>query len=277
MIDRRINAFRPDLADSALAGIVTAPRYADGVYHRCTWPGVTIHADPDGQSTAVSSLLLGETFIAFDVVGGWAWGQCLHDRYVGWIEAAALVPHGDLPATHWVIAPLAPVFAAPDIKAHVMLVLPMMARLVADGIHGRFVAAASGFVHDRHLAPLTVHRSDPAAVALSLVGAPYVWGGRSALGLDCSGLTQTALRACGVFCPRDSDQQAATFAAIDPSDRRRGDLVTFPGHVGILADADTLIHANAHWMSTVAEPLADVAARLAPTAFHRPPQVVASC
>jgi cell wall-associated NlpC family hydrolase len=275
-LDRRINAVRDDLADAALVGIVTAPRFADGVYRRCAVAGAMLRAGPADDAVAVGELLYGETFIVFDTTAGWAWGQCLHDRYVGWTRAAALAPHGAVPATHWISAPAAPVFAAADIRARVIETLPMLARVVAGEASRGFVAAAGGFIHHRHVRPLTASLADPAGVALTFVGTPYVWGGRTRTGIDCSGLTQAAVRACGVFCPRDSDQQAAAFAVIDPAERRRGDLVTFPGHVGILADADTLVHANAHWMTTLAEPLADAAARLAPTAFHRLPAVAAT-
>ena len=275
-IDRRINAFRDDLAAAALVGIVTAPRYSDGVYRRCSASSAMLHGAPGDDAVAVSELLFGETFIVFDSIGGWAWGQCLHDHYVGWLRGAVLAPHGAVPATHWIVAPTAPVFAAADLKARVVATLPMHARIVAGESASGFVAAAGGFVHHRHVRPLTAHRADPVAVALDFAGTPYVWGGRRRDGIDCSGLTQAAIRACGVFCPRDADQQAAAFAVIDPADRRRGDLVSFPGHVGLLADADTLVHANAHWMTTLAEPLADAAARLAPTAFHRLPTVAAT-
>lgn len=277
-LDRRINAVRDDLADAALARVVMAPRYAVGVFRSCAATSVILHAAPDDDAVAVSQVLFGETFIVFEVVAGtgWAWGQCLHDGYVGWVGLAALAAPGSGLIAHWVAVPAAPVFAAPDIKARVIRTLALGSHLVAADASDQFAGAAGGFIHRRHIAAVTASRGDAAAVALEFVGTPYVWGGRTRDGIDCSGLTQAALRACGIFCPRDSDQQAAAFAAIDPADRRRGDLVAFPGHVGILADRDTLIHANAYWMMTLAEPLADVAARLVPTSFHRPPDVAAT-
>ncbi len=267
-VDRRIHAVRDDLADAALAGCVVAPRYAEGISRQAVAPWTMIRAAPDDGMVAVSQLLFGEAFTVFDVVGGWAWGQCGHDCYVGWIRLAAL---GDpTVATHRIAAASAAVFAAADIKSRVIRTLPLNARIAATDAEEHFVAAAGGFIHRRHVLPLAAPLGDPSSVALGFVGAPYVWGGRTREGVDCSGLTQAVLAACGIVAPRDSDQQAAAFAAIDPAARCRGDLVSFPGHVGILADADTLIHANAHWMATVVEPLADAAARLAPTGFHRP-------
>lgn len=268
-LDPRVNAARPDLADIALAGIVAAPRFAEGVVMRNMVATTMLRARPDDDAVAVSALLFGEVFTVFDLGHGWAWGQCRHDGYVGWLRISALGPMAGV-ATHRVAGPTAAIFAAPDIKARVVGTLPLNARIAAGAMVGDLVAAAGGFIHKRHLVGIDDFKGDSVATALGFVGTPYVWGGRTREGIDCSGLTQAVLLAVGHACPRDSDQQAHAFSVIDPADRRRGDLVVFPGHVGILADADTLVHANAWWMATVVEPLADVAARLAPTGFHRP-------
>ncbi|MBV8973062.1 MAG: C40 family peptidase [Sphingomonadaceae bacterium] len=274
-LDRRVHAIRDDLADVFLAGSVIAPRYVEGVARQGILPTATMHARPDAASTVISQLLLGEAFTLFDTAGDWGWGQCGHDGYVGWTRLAAL---GEpLAASHRVAAATAAVFAAPDIKAPLIATVPLNALLAASDAGERFVAAAGGFVHRRHVAGLTDAAADPVAVALGFVGSPYVWGGRTRQGIDCSGLTQAALLACGIACPRDSDQQAAAFPAIGAAARRAGDLVVFPGHVGILVDPDTILHANAHWMATVVEPLADAARRLAPAGFHRPAARARSC
>lgn len=269
-LDPRIHAVRPDLADIALAGIVTAPRFADGVAMRGTVASTMLRAAPDDAAVAISALLFGEEFIVFDVAHGWVWGQCRHDAYVGWVRASTLAT-ASTAVTHRVSVATATIFTAPDIKARVVGTLSLNARVAAsDTSVDAFVAAAGGYLHHRHIASIDTVLVDPAAVALGFVGTPYVWGGRTRDGIDCSGLTQAVLIACGTRCPRDSDQQRDAFAPVDPAARRRGDLVVFPGHIGILADPLTLIHANAHWMTTVVEPLADVAARIAPSGFNRP-------
>lgn len=259
--DARVHAIRPDLADVALAGLYFAPHYAAPVPRGVAAPSVPLRAAPDAEAQAVSELLHGETFNMLDSRSGWAWGYCGHDHYVGYVPMDAL---GEPVAATHVTTAAAPLFAAADIKSPIRALLPASARL-AGTVEGAFLPTEAGFVHLRHVRALADAPSDWVAVAERHLGAPYVWGGRGGLGYDCSGLTQTALAACGIAAPRDTDQQAAAVGALldDHAELRRGDIVFFPGHVGLMADAGRLLHANAYWMAVTIEPLDDVVARLA--------------
>jgi cell wall-associated NlpC family hydrolase len=244
-----------------LADRVFAPHYARPLDHGCIVPRVEIRAAPGRDAGAVSELLLGETFAAVDCSGDWAWGYSRQDDYVGYVPISAIGAVAE--STHIVAVPAALLFAAPDIKSEVSARLPMGARLVGVGETGNFVETAGGFVHRRHADPLDRFADDPVDVAARLIGVPYRWGGRSGDGIDCSGLVQLAHALCGRCLPRDSDQQRAAFGVEVPLDGglRRGDLIFLPGHVAIVADVETVIHANAHWMATVREPLAAMLAR----------------
>ena len=256
-LDPRRWIVRADLVEVALAGQVAAGRYVAPVAMQAVVARTPMRKAGDATSVAVSELLAGEGFDVFETVAGWAFGRSFADHYVGWVRADALVAYVAAPVM--VTARVAPVFAAADIKAPVLAELPFGA-LVAGVAGERFFACAAGFIHARHLA---APPSTPLEVARLFTGAPYLWGGRTPLGVDCSGLVQAALAACGVAAPRDSDQQLAELGvAVAFEDRTAGDLVFFPGHVGILATRDRLFHANAHWMATVEEPLADVIDRL---------------
>ncbi len=196
-----------------------------------------------------------------DASGAWAWGFSAHDGYVGYVPVDVLGV--TCAATHIVSAAAALSFAGPDIKAPVRERLPMGARLAVVDDDGSFLTLEDGgFVHRRHLEPLDARAPDFVAVAERLTGVPYRWGGRSGDGIDCSGLVQLALAFAGIAAPRDSDQQAALGEPVaDAAPLARGDLVFLPGHVGIMTSATELLHANAHWMAVVAEPLADMLAR----------------
>ncbi len=257
-LDPRSHVTTAGIVDVALADSIAAARYVAPLEMRCGVAQTPVRAAGDADAVAVSELLWGEGFDLFDVAGDWGFGRCHHDRYTGWVAMAALSEAAEAPAQR-VSARVAPLFARPDIKAPVLASLPFGAQ-VNGVVEGVFLAVAGGgYLHQRHLAPPP---PTPLDVARLFSGAPYVWGGRTPQGVDCSGLVQAALAACGVACPRDSDQQRESIGiAVDFAARRGGDVIFFPGHVGILVDADTLLHANAHWMAVVIEPLADVIAR----------------
>jgi cell wall-associated NlpC family hydrolase len=261
-LDPRIHIARPDLVDIALAGEVAAARYTAPQAMVCAAPQVAMRGHPDASASAVSELLHGEGFDLFDQSGDWAFGRSTHDRYTGYVPFAALAEPPAKPGPHHrITARTAPVFTAPDIKSPVIHHLPMGSPIAAVE-EGRFLAlAGGGYLHAAHIAPLA--DASLLSVARHFVGAPYVWGGRSPRGIDCSGLVQASLGFCGVAAPRDSDQQRdALGVAVNFADRQPGDLIFFPGHVGIIADHDHLLHANAHWMTTCEEPLANVLNRL---------------
>lgn len=265
-LDPRIHPFRDDLAASYLRGRVTAARFIDGVPCQISSGFTALKENPSFEARQSTELLLGEGFTVLDEHDGWAWGQNETDGYVGWLRVEALEA-GLTEATHKVTA--LRTFLQPEagLKLPFLDVLPMGACVVVTGNQGDWCQVeGGGWVHARHLVPVDDYASDFVAVAERFVGTPYLWGGRTSIGIDCSGLVQLALLAAGVDCPRDSDQQAASVGALISADGvgveyRRGDLVFFPGHVGIMTDATTLLHANAFHMAVVAEPLAHVVAR----------------
>ncbi|WP_380874722.1 peptidase P60 [Sphingomonas sp. DBB INV C78] len=253
---------RKDIADIELADRVFAPHYAAAELCAVMLPSVALRERPSEDARAASQLVLGEGFAIIDNEGGWAWGYGLHDHYVGYVPSDALGECAE--PDHVVTAAAALVFAEADIKAPVVQTLPMGSRFAATA-DGKFLKTAEGYIHSRHAGPIGAVESDPVAVAERLIGQPYRWGGRGGEGVDCSGLVQIALALCGIAAPRDTDQQREIGTDIpDGEPLKRGDLIFFPGHVGLMADAETLVHANAHWMAVVAEPLADVVARLKP-------------
>lgn len=268
-LDPRLTPARPDLAARHLQGMVTAERFVDGVPCRVLRPTAPVRGTPDPMAPLTTEALFGEAVTVFETTSeGWAWGQLDADSYVGWLPAEALAPAGPVP-THKVSALRTPVFPGPSIKLPPRDLLSFGSRLVIVEWRERFaVTQEGGFVFATHLAPLDAAEADFVAVAARFLGAAYLWGGRSSLGLDCSGLVQAALTACGVACPRDSDMQehavgAKVAFAGDPAELRRGDLLYWPGHVGIVEDGAMLLHATAYFMSVVREPLGPALSRIA--------------
>ena len=261
--DPRILLARPDLADIGLEGLIRAERFAAPKATRCARPSAAILKAPEAASERQDELLFGEGFQVLDVEDGWAWGQARRDGYVGFVRAEALAPAGEDP-THRVQALRTAGFARPDLRSEVLHLLSMNSLVRASGVQNGYVDTGdSGWIFAAHLQPIGVFETDCVAVAERYLGAPYLWGGRSSLGVDCSGLVQAGMQAAGRACPRDTDQQCAAFGpGPDRSGLVRGDLAFWKGHVGIMLDRERLLHANGHHMATVIEPLDEALARI---------------
>jgi cell wall-associated NlpC family hydrolase len=263
-IDPRIHAFRPELAANYLKGQVEAERFVDGTRYQVIEPVTPLRRAASHDARLDTEVLLGERVIVYEITEeGWAWGQLETDGYVGWLSANALGKPGPAP-THKVCVPRTLCFATADIKSPPLTALPMGARLVVARQDERFAVTASGWhVPEIHITPLGSHRRDFVAVAEQFLDAPYLWGGKTSLGIDCSGLVQNALQSAGRACQRDSDmQELALGRLVGLKEMRRGDLVFWKGHVAIARDAETIIHANAHHMMVAIEPAEDAIARI---------------
>jgi cell wall-associated NlpC family hydrolase len=264
-LDKRTNAFRPDLAASHLRGEVESRHFVDGTVYEVIDPIADVRRAPAPDAALDTQALFGERVTVYETTDeGWAWGQLASDNYVGWLPANALATPGDA-ATHRVIVPRTLCFPGPDIKLPPLAALPLGATVASARQEGRFAVAQNGWhLPVGHVAPLAATYRDFVAVAEMLLGAPYLWGGKSVLGIDCSGLVQVSMHAAGLACPRDSDmQQDALGQTVAIEDVTRGDLVFWKGHVAIARDARTLIHANAFHMMVAQEPLAGALTRIA--------------
>lgn len=254
--DRRLILARADLAAASLEGLVKASRYEAVRLFQAAAPSAPILGSPGPHSGWVDELLHGERFEAIGAGGDYLWGQARRDGYVGFVEAALLGPLVE-PPTHRVSAIRAYAFAEPSVRSRPIGPFSLNALVAIDGEDGRFLRTADGaFFWAGCLAPIGGgFERDPAGVAERFLSAPYVWGGRTSLALDCSGLIQQALYACGRACPRDADQQARLGRPIGREELSRGDLVCWSGHIGMMLDPARLIHASSHHMAVAIDPL----------------------
>jgi cell wall-associated NlpC family hydrolase len=229
-------------------------------------PIVPLRASPRGDATRQTELLMGERVTVFDTTPeGWAWLKAIRDGYVGYAPSSSLTRDLSTPS-HRVAVPSTFLYVTPDTKSVPECSLPMNAAVEITGEQGKFATTKGGsFLYMPHLRPFASAEDDFVAVAEQFLNAPYLWGGRTQRGLDCSGLIQTALHAAGFNCPRDTDMQEACLGipVDDYGALRRGDLVFWDGHVGMMVDSQRLLHANGYHMQVALELVREAVARIA--------------
>ena len=270
--DRRVTPFRADLADESLRGQVEAERFTRGTLKRVGASFAPLHRHPSDDAPVDTQAIFGEGVRVYDEHGGWAWVQLREDGYVGYLPSAALGEPGPEP-THRVAALRTFVYPGPSLKLPFVSYLTLNSRVAVAEREGDYARLASGgWVYAPHLSHLDAHETDHVSVAERFLHTPYLWGGRTSLGIDCSGLVQTALAACGVRAPRDSDMQERQLGSPvettpDLAGLRRGDLVFWKGHVGLMMDAVNFIHATGHSMTVMIEPIAVAEERICRTSY----------
>lgn len=273
--DPRLTPYRPDLAAASLMGRVKADRYVEGIDLQVRVAATGLWSEPRTDRGMASQILFGDVFTVYETHEGWSWGQARSDSYVGYVSSETL---GDpvIEPSHTVAALSSHIYPEPDIKLPPIAHLPLGAEVfVAKGGESETFAelATGGWMIRRHLATLGDIEPDYVATAERMMGIPYLWGGKSTTtGLDCSGFVQIALARAGHKVLRDSDMQAETIGAALPEGAalQRGDIVCFPGHIGFMADAETLLHANAYAMCVSKDPLSDVIERVRAEQTKRP-------
>ncbi|WP_183720824.1 NlpC/P60 family protein [Rhizobium sp. BK060] len=281
MLDRRLHAYRPDLAEAGLEGRVEALRFVPGTRARVGVPVVGLRPAPDLAKGIDTELLLGEDVTVFDRAEGWCWVKAASDGYVGYLPEAAL-SDALVEPTHIVTVQRTFLYLEAELRKPHKSILSMGSRVrivgEAETRGNRYAMLEDGTaIFAKHLQPIGAGEGgDYVDVASRFIETPYLWGGRSGLGIDCSGLVQLSMLMTGRSAPRDTDMQSANLGEpIGRSELRRGDLVFWKGHVAVMEDSETIIHANGHTMTVARENLEEAIKRIGwlyqqPTGYRRP-------
>lgn len=256
-MDRRLTRATARVAHVSLQGQVEAERFTEGEVWQVAAPLADLLRSPDGARER--QVWLGEDFTVIDRDRGHAFGFMAKDGYCGWLALSALAQGPKV--THWVASSGTHLYPEPRVQAREISALPMGARLAVLGQVGTWAETTQGFVPACHLLPIGQWCDDPVKVAEGFLGTPYLWGGNSRAGCDCSGLVQMAHHACGISLPGDADLQEGAGQVVQ-GEFQRGDLLFWKGHVALAVDAERLIHANGHTMSVAYEGIADCIARI---------------
>jgi len=273
-LDPRLHAYRPDLADARLKGKVAAARFVEGQTRRIVAPSAPVKRTPTADAALDSEALRGEIFTVFDAAAeGWSWGQLATDGYVGFVPTDALGSPAPEP-THRIAALRTFIYQGPDMKLPAIAALSLGSAVAIDretetrGTRYARLAGGEGWIGAAHTTPIAATpAADFVAVAERFVEVPYLWGGRTSLGLDCSALVQLSLMAAGKSAPRDTDLQEKMVGKVVENgiaSPRRGDLIFWKGHVAILIYGETIVHASGYHLTVVVEPLATALARIGP-------------
>lgn len=264
MLDARLHAFRDDLADSTLKGKVEAAHFTQGMPAQINVAVASVHKRPDEHSMQLTQGLFGDICQVFERRDGWAWVQFLQDGYVGYVRETSLGELSSTLRTHRVANVSTWHFSKSDLKAQPATTLYLNSEVAVSEVHGSYAnLAEGGAIFAGHLRVISDYENDFVSVAERFLHTPYYWGGKTRAGIDCSGLVQVSLHACGIKAPRDSDMQENALGTLvnDHKNLQRGDFVFWPGHVGIMQSATQMIHSNGHFMMVTSEPLVNAIAR----------------